>query len=210
MLSSAFSERPKFFCTRPSNQLYLQNQHKQVLFWDQENFAFRLQATIQVAVFIGVLPKTSFKKLLLGTGLWQHAKMRTSLKSLDGLKNAECKKSCWATGRPYHTYLWLTSSPPRKKRIFSRSSFQTRHTLVCPFTHVGTMRNILHTLLQPSESSIKRGCPRSVGCLPRLLWSGLRHWRISKKLRVLKKLSWWTLMFKPARWILSRPNRCLL
>jgi hypothetical protein len=51
-----------------------------------------LQATIQVAGFLRVLPKSSYKKLLLGTGLWQHAKMSTSLKSPDGLKNAECKK----------------------------------------------------------------------------------------------------------------------
>jgi hypothetical protein len=51
-----------------------------------------LQATIQVAGFLRVLPKSSFKKLLLSTGLWQHAKMSTSLKSPDGLKNAKCKK----------------------------------------------------------------------------------------------------------------------
>ncbi len=51
-----------------------------------------LQATIQMAGFLQVLPKSSFKKLLLGTGLWQHAKMSTSLKSLDGLKDAEREK----------------------------------------------------------------------------------------------------------------------
>jgi hypothetical protein len=33
-----------------------------------------------------------FKKLLLSTGLWQSAKMSTTIKSPDGLKNAECKK----------------------------------------------------------------------------------------------------------------------
>jgi hypothetical protein len=42
--------------------------------------------------FLQVPPKSSFKKLLLGTGLWQYAKMSTSLKSLDGLKDSECKK----------------------------------------------------------------------------------------------------------------------
>jgi hypothetical protein len=36
--------------------------------------------------------KVSFQKLLLGTGLWQYAKMSTSLKSPDGLKDAECEK----------------------------------------------------------------------------------------------------------------------
>ncbi len=45
-----------------------------------------------MAGFLQVPPKSSFKKLLLGTGLWQYAEMNTSLKSLDGLKDAECKK----------------------------------------------------------------------------------------------------------------------
>ncbi len=51
-----------------------------------------LQATIQAAGFLRVPPKSLFKKLLLGTGLWQYAKMSTSLKSPDRLKDAECKK----------------------------------------------------------------------------------------------------------------------
>jgi hypothetical protein len=51
-----------------------------------------LQAAISTAGFLQVPPKSSFKKLLLGTGLWHHAKMSTSLKSPDGLKDAECKK----------------------------------------------------------------------------------------------------------------------
>ncbi len=50
-----------------------------------------------MAGFLQVPSKSSFKKLLLGTRLWQHAKMSTSLKSLDGLKDAECKK-----GQLYH------------------------------------------------------------------------------------------------------------
>ncbi len=33
-----------------------------------------------------------FKRLVLSTGLWQYAKMSTTLKSLVGLKNSECKK----------------------------------------------------------------------------------------------------------------------
>ncbi len=51
-----------------------------------------LQSAISTAGFLQVPPKSSFKKLLLGTGLWQHAKMSTALKSPDGLKDAECKK----------------------------------------------------------------------------------------------------------------------
>jgi hypothetical protein len=55
-------------------------------------YSANLKATIQAAGFLQVLPKSSFKKLLLGTGLWQYAKMSATLKSPDGLKNAECKK----------------------------------------------------------------------------------------------------------------------
>ncbi len=44
-----------------------------------------------MAGFLRVSPKSSFKKLLLGTRLGQHAKMSTSLKSPDGLKDAKCK-----------------------------------------------------------------------------------------------------------------------
>jgi hypothetical protein len=51
-----------------------------------------LQATIQAAGFLQVLPKSSFTKFLLGTRLRQYTKMSTSLKSPNGLKNAECKK----------------------------------------------------------------------------------------------------------------------
>jgi hypothetical protein len=51
-----------------------------------------LQAATSTAGFLRVPPKSSFKELLLGTGLWHHAKMSTSLKSPDGLKNTECKK----------------------------------------------------------------------------------------------------------------------
>ncbi len=92
-LSSAFSKRPKFFCTRPSNWLYVRNQHKQVFFGTKKILhSVNLQAIIWMAGFLQVLPKSPFKKLLLGTGLWQHAKMSTSLKSPDGLKDAECKK----------------------------------------------------------------------------------------------------------------------
>ncbi len=51
-----------------------------------------LQATIQAAGFLRFPPKSPFKKLLLGTRLWQYAKMSTSLKSPDELKDAVCKK----------------------------------------------------------------------------------------------------------------------
>ncbi len=59
-----------------------------------------LQATIQAAGFLQVPPKSPFKKLLLGNGLWQYANMSTSLKSPNGLKDAECKKGQLSHGPP--------------------------------------------------------------------------------------------------------------
>ncbi len=51
-----------------------------------------LQAAISTAGFLRVLPKSSFNKLLLVTGLWHQAKTSTSLKSPDRLKDDDCKK----------------------------------------------------------------------------------------------------------------------
>ncbi len=72
----------------------MRNWHKRVFFPGTKKFSHsaNLQATIQAAGFLRVLPKSSFKKLLLSTGLWQHAKMSTTLKTPNGLQDSECKK----------------------------------------------------------------------------------------------------------------------
>ncbi len=56
--------------------------------------------TTQAVWFLQVLPRSSFKRLVLGTTLWQHTKMSTVLKSPKGLKDWECKKgqlSSWSS-----------------------------------------------------------------------------------------------------------------
>ncbi len=64
-----------------------------VFFWNQEIFALcKFLSTIQAAGFLRVLLKSSFKKHVLITGLWQYTKPSTTLKALDGLQNSECKK----------------------------------------------------------------------------------------------------------------------
>ncbi len=71
------------------------SRYKQVFFGTKLFLhSVNLQATIQAAGFLGVLPKSLFKKLSLGTRLWQYtyAKMSTNLKFSDMLKDAECKK----------------------------------------------------------------------------------------------------------------------
>jgi hypothetical protein len=71
----------------------VRNWHKRVVFGTKKFLhSAILQAAISTAGFLRVLPKSSFKKLLLGIGLWHHTKMSTSLKSPDRLKDAECKK----------------------------------------------------------------------------------------------------------------------
>jgi hypothetical protein len=162
--------RGQSFCTRPSNWSYVRNWHKQG-FFGTKNFlhSANLQAAIPIAGFLQVPLKSSFKKLLLGTGLWHHTKMSTSLKSLDRLKDAECKKGQLSHWPPIPYVPVVDIITPRKNPRSSRSSFPMRPTSACPFTLVETTMNTLHTLLQSSKSSKRRGCPRSAQCLPRLL-----------------------------------------
>jgi hypothetical protein len=93
MLSSAFCVRPNFLYQTIQSVVHAES--AQARFFSGTKIILHsanLQATIQVAGFLRVPPKSSFKKLLLGTRLWQYAKMSTTLKSPDRLKNAECEK----------------------------------------------------------------------------------------------------------------------
>ncbi len=92
-MSSAFSERPN-----------LRDKAIQSSFFGTKKFlhSANLQAKIQAAGFLQVPPKSPFKKLLLGTGLWgyTYVKMSTNLKSTDMLKDAECEKGQLAQRPP--------------------------------------------------------------------------------------------------------------
>ncbi len=74
-----------------------------------------LQAAISIAGFLRVLPKYFFKKLLLGTKLWHHAKMSTSLKSSDGLKDAESEKGQLSHRPPIPYVLVVDIVMPKKE-----------------------------------------------------------------------------------------------
>jgi hypothetical protein len=71
---------------------------------------------------------SSFKKLLLDTGLWQHAKMSTSLKSPDGLKDAKCKKG-QLSHRPPIPYVPVLDigTPKEEPQIFKIKLPDTSH-----------------------------------------------------------------------------------
>ncbi len=81
-----------------------------------------------MAGFLRVLPKSSLKKLLLGTGLWHHAKMSTSLKSPDGLKGAECKKG-QLSHRPPIPYILVGDiiTPKEEPQVFKIKLPGTSH-----------------------------------------------------------------------------------
>jgi hypothetical protein len=94
MSSSAFSKKPKinFVPDHPIGRTCKVGISKLNFGTKKLSHSANLRATIQAAGFLRVPPKSPFKKLLLGTGLWQYAKMSTSLKSPDGLKDAEREK----------------------------------------------------------------------------------------------------------------------
>ncbi len=94
MSSSAFSKKPKkiFVPDHPIGRTCKVGISKLNFGTKKFLHSANLKATIQAAEFLRVPSKSPFKKLLLGTGLWQYAKKSTSLKSPDGLKGAECKK----------------------------------------------------------------------------------------------------------------------
>ncbi len=94
MSSSAFSKKPKNFFVPDHPIGRTCKVGISELNFGTKKFlhSANLQATIQAAGFLQVPAKSPFMKLLLGTRLWQYAKMSTSLKSPDGLKDAECEK----------------------------------------------------------------------------------------------------------------------
>ncbi len=98
-----------------------------------------------MAGFLRVLPRSSFKKLLLGTGLWQHAKMSTSLKSLDGLKDAECKKG-QLFHRPPILYVPVIDivTPKEEPQIFKIKLPDASHLSMLIFSHGNNEEYLAH------------------------------------------------------------------
>ncbi len=119
-----------------------------------------LQAAISAAGFIRVLPKSSFKKLLLGNGLWQHAKMSTSHKSPDGLKDAECKKG-QLSHRPPIPYVPVVDvvMPRDEPQIFKMKLSNVSHLSMPIYSHGNTKEYLAHivVVLQVIE---QKGLPK--------------------------------------------------
>jgi hypothetical protein len=89
--------------------------------------------------------KFSFKKLLLGTVLWQHAKMSTSLKSPDRLKDAECKKG-QLSHRPPIPYVPVVDiiMPKEEPQLFKVKLPDASHLSMPIYSHGNNEEYLAH------------------------------------------------------------------
>jgi hypothetical protein len=134
----------------------------QASFFGTKNYlhSANLQASIPTAGFLRVLPKSSFKKLLLGTGLWQHAKMSTSLKSPDGLKDTECTKG-QLSHRPPILYVPVIDivTPKEEPQIFKVKLPDASH-LSMPIYSLGNNKEYLMHIVAVLRVIDQKGLPK--------------------------------------------------
>jgi hypothetical protein len=113
-----------------------------------------------MAGFLRVPPKSSFKKLLLGTRLWHHAKMSTFLKSPDGLKDAECKKG-QLSHRPPIPYVPVVDivTPKEEPQVFKIKLPDASHLNMFIYSHGNNEEFLVHivAVLQVKE---QKGLPK--------------------------------------------------
>ncbi len=113
-----------------------------------------------MAGFLQVPPKSSFKKLLLGTGLWQYAKMSTSLKSPDGLKDAECEKG-HLSHRPPIPYVPVVEivTPQKEPQVFEVKLPDASH-LSIPIYSRGNNKEYLAHIVAVLHIIEQKGLPK--------------------------------------------------
>jgi hypothetical protein len=149
MLSSAFSEKPKNFFV-PDHPIG----RRCKVGISELNFGTRkilhsanLQVTIQAAGFLRVPPKCPFKKLLLDTGLWQYAKMSTSLKSPNGSKDAECKKG-QLSHRPPIPYVPVIDlvTPKEEPQLYKVKLPDTSHLSIPIYSRGNNKEYLVHVV----------------------------------------------------------------
>jgi hypothetical protein len=139
----------------------VRNRHKKVFLGTKKfSHSANLQATILTAGFLQVPPKSSFKKLLLGTKLWQHAKMSTSLKSQDGLKDTECKKG-QLSHRPPIPYVPVIDivMPKEEPQIFKMKLPDKSH-LSMPIYSRGNNKEYLAHIVAVLQVIEQKGLPK--------------------------------------------------
>ncbi len=126
-----------------------------------------------MAGFLRVPPKSSFKKLLLGTGLWQYAKMSTSLKSPDGLKDAECEKG-QLSHRPPIPYAPVVDvvTPKEEPQIFKIKLPNASHLSMPIYSHGNNKEYLVH-IVAVLQVIKKKGLPKKCQVLTK---AGVVRW----------------------------------
>ncbi len=132
-----------------------------------------LQVAISMAGFLQVPPKSSFKKLLLCTGLWHHAKMSTSLKSPDGLKDTECEKG-QLSHRPPIPYVPVVdiAMPKEEPQVFKIKLPDASH-LSMPICSRGNTEEYLAHIVAVLQVIEQKGLPKKCQVLAKAVvrWS---------------------------------------
>ncbi len=161
-MSSAFCKRPNFSIPDHPIGWTCGIGTSKFFFWDQEIFAFckNLQATIQATGFLRVLPKSSFKKLLLGTGLWQHAKLITTLKSPNGLHNAVCKKGQLSNRPPILYVLEVDIVMPKEEPQTLKVKLPDESHLNMPIYSRGKTKEYLAHIIAVLQIIDRKGLPK--------------------------------------------------
>jgi hypothetical protein len=133
-----------------------------------------------MAGFLRVLPKSSFKKLLLGIGLWQHAKMSTSLKSPDGLKDAECKNG-QLSHRPPIPYIPVVDiiTPKEEPQVFKIKLLDASH-LSMPIYSRGINEEYLAHIVTVLRVIKQKGLPKKCRVLTKAV---VRRSKVLKNLQ---------------------------
>jgi hypothetical protein len=132
-----------------------------------------LQAAIPTAGFLRVLPKSSFKKLLLGTRLWQYAKMSTSLKSLDGLKEAECEKGQLSHRLPIPYVPVVDIVTPKEEPQVFKIKLPDASRLSMPIYSRGNSKEYLEHIVAVLKVIEQKGLPKKCRVLAKAVvrWS---------------------------------------
>jgi hypothetical protein len=132
-----------------------------------------LQATIQAAGFLQVPPKSPFKKLLLGLGLWQCAKMSTSLKSPNGLKDAECKKGQLSHWPPIPYVPVVDVVTPKEEPQLYKAKLPNASHLSIPIYSWGNNEEYLVHVVAVLHITEQKGLPRKCRALAKAVvrWS---------------------------------------
>jgi hypothetical protein len=140
-----------------------------------------LQATISTAGFLRVPPKSPFKKLLLGTGLWRYTyvKMSTNLKSPNMLKDAECKKG-QLSQRPPNPYVPVVDvvMPKEEPQVLKVKLPDNSHISV-PIFHHGNNEEYLAHVVAVLRIIEQKGLPKKCRVLAKA---------VVKRSEVLKSL----------------------